>query len=395
MKTVKDIDVAGKRVFMRVDFNVPLDENRHITDDIRIKTVLPTLDYLLDHGARVILASHMGRPKGSVVPEFSMKPVAKHLSGLMNKKVHLADDCIGADVEILARDLKDGEVLLLENLRYHKEEQENDARFAEKLASICDVYVNNAFAVSHRAHASVAGITEYAPVSVAGFLLETELNYFDKAIADPARPLLAIVGGAKVSSKLGALENMINKVDHIIIGGAMANTFLKSKGFKTGSSMVEEDLVETAAMILKKAEDKGVSISLPVDLLVADNFSNDAEKKVVLSHDVPEGWMALDIGPESVHSFKQVIASSKTIVWNGPMGVFEMESFSNGTLSVVDSVASSDALTIVGGGDTDVAVHMTDKADKMSYISTGGGAFLHLMEGKELPAVLYLKKAQS
>jgi len=393
MKTVKDIDVSGKRVFMRVDFNVPLDKNRNITDDIRIRTVFPTLDYLLEKGARVILASHMGRPKGKVVEEFSLKPVAEYLRTHLKRDVTLADDCVGEGAVKHASVMKDGDILLLENLRFHKEEQENGNVFAEELARLCDVYVNNAFAVSHRAHASVAAITEYAPVSVAGFLLERELDFFNKAIADPERPLLAIVGGAKVSSKLGALENMINCVDEIIIGGAMANTFLKCKGVETGNSMIEEDLLETASLILKKAEDKGVIIHLPSDMVVADDFSADAETQTVSVDTIPADFMALDIGPVTLKSFREVIARAKTIVWNGPMGVFEMKPFSIGTLGIVDSVAGSDALTIVGGGDTDVAVHMTDKADKISYISTGGGAFLHLMEGKELPAVTYLNKA--
>jgi phosphoglycerate kinase len=335
----------------------------------------------------------MGRPKGKIVPEFSLKPVAGHLRSLLKKDVVLAEDCIGKSVETLADNLKNGEILLLENLRYHKEEQENNSECAQGLARLCDVYVNNAFAVSHRAHASVAAITEYAPASVAGFLLERELDYFDKAIADPERPLLAIVGGAKVSSKLGALENMINCVDSIIIGGAMANTFLKSKGIEMGNSMIEEDLLETASLILKKAEEKGVVIHLPVDMVVADDFNAAAKIQTVSVHEIPEGFMALDIGPESLESFKHVISTAQTIVWNGPMGVFEMEPFSNGTLGIVDSVAGSEALTIVGGGDTDVAVHMTDKADKISYISTGGGAFLHLMEGKDLPAVTCLNRA--
>jgi len=393
MKTVKDIDVSGKRVFMRVDFNVPLDKNRNITDDIRIRTVFPTLDYLLEKGARVILASHMGRPKGKVVEEFSLKPVAEYLRTHLKRDVTLADDCVGEGAVKHASVMKDGDILLLENLRFHKEEQENGNVFAEELARLCDVYVNNAFAVSHRAHASVAAITEYAPVSVAGFLLERELDFFNKAIADPERPLLAIVGGAKVSSKLGALENMINCVDEIIIGGAMANTFLKCKGVETGNSMIEEDLLEPASLILKKAEDKGVIIHLPSDMVVADDFSADAETQTVSVDTIPADFMALDIGPVTLKSFREVIARAKTIVWNGPMGVFEMKPFSIGTLGIVDSVAGSDALTIVGGGDTDVAVHMTDKADKISYISTGGGAFLHLMEGKELPAVTYLNKA--
>jgi phosphoglycerate kinase len=387
MKTIKQIDIEEKRVLFRVDFNVPLDSQQNITDDTRIRAVLPTLRYALDNRARVIVASHLGRPKGKVVPEMSLAPVSKRLGRLLEQNVKMASDCIGPEVEAAVAALAPGEVLLLENLRFHPEETANDDRFAGALATLCDVYINDAFAVSHRKNASVEAITRHVPVCGAGFLLERELEYFRKAMADPQRPLVAIVGGAKVSSKLTALENMTRHVDKLIIGGAMANTFLRSQGFSLGRSMVEPDLVDAAAGIIRQAHERGVKFYLPVDVVVADRMDPKAQIKIVPIQEIPEQWMALDIGPATSLLFNQALYDAKTIVWNGPMGVFEMDAFSRGTTALVHSVANSFALSIVGGGDTDVAIHKSGEADRITYISTGGGAFLQLLEGKTLPAV--------
>lgn len=395
MKTIKDVNLSGKRVFIRVDFNVPLDEKLNITDDNRITSVLPTLNYAIENKAKLIIASHLGRPKGKVSPQFSLAPVAKCLAAYLNKEIKMAPDCIGADVNSLISSMSDGDVLLLENLRFHPEEEKNDDDFAKKLAMHCDVYVNDAFAVSHRANASVVAITEHAPVSVAGFLLQKELDYFNKAMANPQRPLVAVIGGAKVSSKLAALENLIQRVDKLIIGGAMANTFLKSQGIDVGDSKVEEDLLEVAASTMKKAYEKGIKLYLPVDGVAADSFSADAVTKNVPVAEIPKGWMFLDIGPATSLLFSEALNDAKTIIWNGPLGAFEMDAFSRGTMAMVNSLANSYAMTIVGGGDTDMAVHKAGEADRMTFISTGGGAFLELLEGKALPAaVAALVKAQ-
>ena len=390
MKTIKDMDLSGKRVFFRVDFNVPLDEHQNITDDSRIRAVLPTLEYALDHNAKLIIASHMGRPKGKVVPVLSLSPVAKRLGRLLKKEVIIAKDCIGSEIKALVNKMKRGDVVLLENLRFHPEEQKNDDAFAKALAELCDVYINDAFAVSHRTNASVVAITKFMPVSGAGFLLQKELNYFKKAMADPQRPVVAIVGGAKVSSKIGALENMLRYVDKLIIGGAMANTFLKSIGHDLGKSKVEIDLIEVAASVLRKAAESGIKLYLPVDAVVASHFDARAETKIVPMQEIPQNWMALDIGPATSLLYSQVLYDAKTIIWNGPMGVFEMDAFSRGTFAMAHSVANSYALSIVGGGDTDVAVYKSGETDRITYISTGGGAFLSLLEGKILPAVAAL-----
>jgi phosphoglycerate kinase len=392
MKTIKDVDISGKKVFIRVDFNVPMDANQNITEDTRIRTVLPTLEYALEKKAKVILASHLGRPKGKAVPEMSLKPVAPYLAKLIGKDVKMAPDCIGPEVSSMVDNIKEGEVLLLENLRYHAGEEKNNPDLARELAALCDVYVNNAFAVSHRAHASVAAITEFAKVSVAGLLLATEMDYFRKAMESPKRPLVAILGGAKVSSKLAAIENMLNHVDKVIIGGAMANTFLKSQGLAVGKSVVEDDLIETASQVIKKAKDKNIDFLLPVDAVAADAFEATATPHSVRIDKIPSDLMVLDIGPETAAQYSKALEGAGTIVWNGPMGVFEMDSFSKGTMDLANVVADSPALTIVGGGDTDAAVHKAGVQDKMSYISTGGGAFLMLMEGKDLPAVVCLEK---
>ena len=392
MKTIKEIDIEGKRVLFRVDFNVPLDAQQDITDDTRIRAVLPSINYALDRRAKVIVASHLGRPKGRVVPEMSLAPVAKRLGRLLQHEVTMAPDCVGPQVEAMASALAPGDVLLLENLRFHKAETEDDDEFARGLAALCDVYINDAFAVSHRRNASVVAVTRHVPVCAAGLLLQRELEYFHRAMEDPLRPLVAIVGGAKVSSKLGALENMMRHVDKFIIGGAMANTFLSSQGFVLGRSMIEADLVETAGRIMRQATERGVKFYLPVDAVVADRLDPQAQTKIVPIQEIPKEWMALDIGPATALLFNQVLYDAKTVVWNGPMGVFEMDAFSRGTMAMVHSVAGSHALTIVGGGDTDVALHKSGEADRITYISTGGGAFLELLEGKRLPAVEALEK---
>lgn len=387
MKTVKEIEVTGKTVLVRADYNVPVDENGAITDDNRIAVTIELIDYLLKQRAKVVLASHMGRPGGKRDNRFSLRPVAARLAELVQKKVEFVEDCIGDLAREKVKALEEGEILLLENLRFHKGEKSNDPQFARELASLCDVYVNEAFAVSHRDQASVTGITEYAPVSAAGFVLEKEIRTYYDSVRNPKRPLVAIIGGAKVSGKLEALRNMLNYVDRMIVGGAMANTFLKSSGIDTRGSMVEEDLVDTAAGIMLTAEELGIELLLPTDLVAADSFSREAESVKVPVDQIPSGWMGLDIGPETAERFAKAVENAGTIVWNGPMGVFEMEPFMAGTRAVAEAVAGSGAFSIVGGGDTGLAVKMCGLSEGMSYISTGGGAFLHLMEGKELPGV--------
>ena len=394
MKSIKEIDITNKRVFIRVDFNVPMDEQQNIMDDTRIRAVLPTLRYALDNQTKLIVASHMGRPKGKKLPELSLKPIAKRLGRLLEKDVKMANDCIGPDVKSLISAMKAGDVVLLENLRFHREEQKNNNKFAKELASLCDIYVNDAFAVSHRVNASVVAITKYAPVSVAGFLLQKEIGHFSKIMTNPQRPLIAIIGGAKVSDKLMALDNMLDHVDKFIIGGAMANTFLKSKGYEVGKSIIEKDLVEPARSIMKKAAKRKVKFYLPVDAVVARRFDPEAQTKVVPIQEIPENWMALDIGPATSLLFSEVLHNAKTVIWNGPMGVFEIDSFSRGTIAMVHSVANCYALTIVGGGDTDVAIHKEKADDRITYISTGGGAFLTMLEGKTLPAVAALEDSE-
>jgi phosphoglycerate kinase len=394
MKSIKEIDIAGKRILVRVDFNVPLDEHQNIMDDSRIRAVLPTLKYVLDHKAKLIIASHMGRPEGKVVPELSLSSVAKRLGRFLEKNVTMANDCIGSEVKALVSEMKICEVVLLENLRFRPEEQENSDTFAKELANLCDVYINDAFAVSHRENASVVAITKYVPISAAGFLLQKEVAYFRRAMDDPLRPFVAIIGGAKVSSKLGALENMLQHVDKFIIGGAMANTFLKSTGYDMGKSKIEDDLIEMAGSIMKKAAEKGIKFYLPVDAVVASHIDRKAEVKIVPIQEIPPEWMALDIGPSTSLLYSEVLYNAKTIIWNGPMGIFEIDAFSRGTMAMVSSVANSYALTIVGGGDTDIAIHHSGEMDRITYISTGGGAFLRLLEGKELPAVSALDEAE-
>lgn len=392
MKNIKDIDIREKKILIRVDFNVPFDEHNNITDDTRIRGVLPTINHALDEHAKIIIMSHLGRPKGKRQEKFSLAPVAKRLSRLIDKDIKLAPDCIGDEVQAIVDAMQPGEVVLLENLRFHAAEQENDREFSKKLASLADIFVNDAFAVAHRAHASVVGVTEFFDQCAAGFLLQKEMDYFQRSMGDPVRPLVAIVGGAKVSSKLGALRNMLDRVDKMIIGGAMANTFLKSWGYSVGKSKVEDDLLETARELVEKAKSKGVKFYLPVDCIVADRFEPRAETMRTTVQEVPDEWMILDIGPATTLLFSEALENARTIVWNGPMGAFEMDAYSRGTMAMVQRVAGSHALTIVGGGDTDVAVHKAGETNNISYISTGGGAFLMLMEGKTLPGVAALEE---
>jgi len=392
MKYIDQIDIKDKKVFLRVDFNVPMDEYGNITDDARIRAHLPTINYALDEHAKVIIASHMGRPKGKKTEEFSLKPVAKRLSRLLQKDVTFLNDCIGNEVEKAISEMKDGSVVLLENLRFYAGEEKNDIEFASALAKLCDVYVDDAFAVSHRKAASNAAITEFVKECAAGFLMRNELDYFNKAMGNPIRPLVAIIGGAKVSDKIGVLEKLIEKVDKLIVGGGMAFTFLKALGNEIGKSICEENMLDMANDIIKKAHDRKVKFYLPVDCVVAEKATADAEAKTCTVQEIPKDWMGLDIGPATTSLFSEALQDAKTIVWNGPMGMFELDPFSRGTFAMVTYVANAHALTIVGGGDTDVAVHRAGESMKISYISTGGGAFLELLEGKTMPAVEALEK---
>lgn len=387
--TIRDIDVAGKKVLVRVDYNVPM-ENGAITDDTRIRATIPTLRHLLANGAAVILASHLGRPKGAPVPEFSLAPAAKRLAELLGQEVAFASDCVGPVPEAMARDLKPGQVLLLENLRFHKEEEKNGPDFARSLAALADVLVNDAFGVSHRAHASVEGVTQYLP-AVAGLLMEKEIDFLSRAVTSPAHPYVAIIGGAKVSDKIGVISNLLTKVDTLIIGGGMANTFIAAQGYATGKSLVEEDKLELAKSLLADAKARGVRLLLPGDVVVADRFAADAAAKVVSIDAIPEGWMALDIGPASSQTFAQALADAKLIVWNGPMGVFEMDAFAQGTEAVAKAVAASAATSIVGGGDSVAAIEKMGVQSKISHISTGGGASLEFLEGKVLPGIAAIR----
>ena len=387
---VDEIEVEGKKVFVRADFNVPLDQGI-ITDDTRIKSTLLTIRSVLDRGGSVILASHLGRPKGKVDKKYSLAPVAGRLSELLGKEVIFIEDCIGKEVEEKAQHLKPGDILLLENLRFHPEEEKNDEGFARKLAGLADIYINDAFAVSHRAHASVEAITRFAGQKGAGFLIKNEITYFNKAMGEPERPLIAIIGGAKVSGKLEVLENLIQKVDKLLIGGGMAFTFLKAEGIEIGKSLVEDDLLDTARKVMKKADEIGAKVILPVDCVVANKVDAEAEYKTTTINEIPADWLGLDIGEQTLELFKEAIKDARTIVWNGPMGVFEIEPFSKGTYGVVDLVADSPALSIVGGGDTDVALHRSGKSGSISFMSTAGGAFLELLKGETLPAIKALE----
>ncbi len=391
MKYIDEMDLKGKRVLFRFDFNVPLDANQNITDDTRIRSVLPTINYALDENAKVIIASHLGRPKGKFVEKMSLAPVAKRLSRLLGKNVTLAKDVTGPEVRKTVEAMKPGDIVMLENLRFDAREEKNDEEFSRELASYADVYIDDAFGNAHRSHASNVGITKFVPICGAGFLMKKELTYFSKALEKPARPLVAIVGGSKVSGKLEALANMIKRVNKMVIGGGMAFTFLKAQGVEVGKSIVEEELIEKAREVLETAKKLGVKVYLPVDCVIAESKDPEAETKIVPVQEINPQWMGLDIGPATITLFTEALNNAKTIVWNGPMGVFEIDAFSRGTSALAHSVANSYALSIVGGGDTDVAIDKAGERDNMSYISTGGGAFLELLEGKELPAVKALK----
>lgn len=388
-KTVRDLDVAGKKVLVRVDFNVPLNDKGEITDDTRITASLPTIQYLLEQKAAVILMAHLGRPKGQVKPELSLAPVAKHLGKLLGKKILFAPDCVGEAAQAAASKLKPGHILLLENLRFHKEEEKNDMEFAEKLASLADLYVNDGFGVSHRAHASVEGVTHFLPAA-AGFLLEKEIQYVGQAVTNPLHPFVAIIGGAKVSDKIGVISNLLDKVDTLLIGGGMANTFLAAQGYKIGKSLVEEDKLELAKELLAKAKKNKVNMLLPTDLVMAAAFAPDAEHVTEKVKNLNQAYMALDIGAETSKAYAEALADAKMIVWNGPMGVFEMDAFCKGTEAVAKAVAKSRATSIVGGGDSVAAIEKLGLAKRITHISTGGGASLEYLEGKVLPGVAAL-----
>ncbi|MGI6124346.1 MAG: phosphoglycerate kinase [Acetivibrionales bacterium] len=389
--TVSDLDVKGKRVIVRVDFNVPLDAEGNITDDKRIQGALPTIRHIIENGGKLILVSHLGRPKDGFEAKFSMKPAAEHLGKLLGKEVILAADVIGEDAKAKAAALKEGEILMLENVRFHKEETKNDPAFAKELASMADIYVNDAFGTAHRAHASTAGLADYLP-SACGFLIKKELDFMGKALDNPERPFVAILGGAKVSDKISVIENLLDKVDTLIIGGGMAYTFIKAQGHDVGTSICEMDKLDLANSLIAKAKEKGVNLLLPVDNVVGKEFAADTEAKTVPSDSIPDGWMGLDIGEATIKIFSDAIKDAKTIVWNGPMGVFEMERFAIGTKKVAEALANSGAISIVGGGDSAAAVEQLGYADRITHISTGGGASLEFLEGKELPGIAVLNE---
>ncbi len=388
-KSIRDIDFKGKRVFVRVDYNAPMDKAGNITDDTRIRATLPTLIFLLDQGASLVLAAHLGRPKGGPAPEFSLAPVAAHLSSLMGRKVKFAADCVGPVATSAAEALQPGEVLMLENLRFHPEEEKNDPAFAKGLAELADVAVNDAFGVSHRAHASVEGITKFLPM-VAGFLMEKELDFLGRAVTDPARPYAAIIGGAKVSDKIGVIANLLTKVDVLLIGGGMANTFFAAQGYSVGKSLVEPDKIPLAKDLIAQAKERGVTLLLPTDVVAADKFAADAAWRVTTVDSIGAEEMVLDIGPSTGAAFGAALSGAKTIVWNGPMGVFEMDAFAKGTEAVARAVATSNAVSIVGGGDSVAALEKVGLAGSITHISTGGGASLEFLEGKVLPGVAAL-----
>ena len=384
-KTIRDYDFSEKRVLVRVDFNVPL-KNGQVADDTRIKAALPTINYLLGEGAALVLCSHLGRPKGKIVPELSLKPVAKYLANLVNQKVYFAEDCVGEKTKKMAEALKPGEILLLENTRFHPEEKANDPSFAKELASLADVFVNDAFGTAHRAHASNVGVAEFLD-AYAGFLMEKEIKYLGQAIENPKKPFVAILGGAKVSDKIGVINNLLEKADQILIGGGMANTFFKAQGYPMGDSLVEDDVLDIAAELLKKGGEK---VRLPVDVVIADAFDENANFKVINMGAIPDGWRILDIGTETIAKYSTTIMNAETVVWNGPMGVFEFPRFAKGTFELAKAVADCRGVTIIGGGDSVAAIKQSGLADKITHISTGGGASLEMLEGKELPGMAAL-----
>ena len=385
-KTVKDIDLKGKKVFVRCDFNVPMDENQNITDNTRIKAALPTIKYLLEQNCKIILASHLGRPKGEVKPEFSLKPVAKELSKLLGKDVIMANDVIGEDATSKAENLKEGEIMLLENVRFHKEETDNDPEFAKKLASMAEIFVNDAFGTAHRAHASTTGIADYIP-GVAGFLIEKELKFLGNAINNPERPFVAILGGAKVSDKIGVIDSLLDKVDTLMIGGGMTYTFFKAQGYNVGNSLCEVEKTDLALEAMEKAKAKGVKLLLPIDTKIGKEFKPDTESKTVAWTEIPDEWEGFDIGEKTIEMFKNELQSAKTVIWNGPLGLFEFDQFAIGTNEIAKTLADLDATTIIGGGESAAAVTKAGLADKMTHISTGGGASLEFLEGKKLPGI--------
>ncbi|OEU62459.1 MAG: phosphoglycerate kinase [Desulfuromonadales bacterium C00003094] len=388
--TVKDVDCRGKRVFCRVDFNVPLDSEGRISDDNRIVAALPTIRHILGQGGRLILASHLGRPKGEPKAEFSLLPVANHLAQLLSQPVIMAPDCIGSEVEKLAQSLENGQVMLLENVRFHAGETTNDSQFARQLANLAEVYVNDAFGTAHRAHASTAGVAQLLTPAVAGFLIEKEIRYLGQAVTEPIRPLVAIIGGAKVSDKLPAIENLLDKVDTLLIGGGMAYTFLRAQGFSLGTSLLEEDRVALAGTLLQHAADRGVRLVLPCDHVAAAEFNAEAAYLLCGNHDFPDSHMGLDIGPKTIEEYCQIVSQAGTVLWNGPMGVFEFDAFAKGTFAIARALADSAAVSIIGGGDSVAAANKSGLAQHMTHISTGGGASLEFLEGKELPGIAAL-----
>lgn len=385
-KTIKDIDLKGKKVFVRCDFNVPMDENQNITDNTRIKAAIPTIKYLIENDCKIILASHLGRPKGEVKKEFSLKPVAKELSKLLDKEIIMANDVVGEDAVSKAANLKNQEIMLLENVRFHKEETDNDLEFAKKLADMAEIFVNDAFGAAHRAHASTAGIANYIP-AVSGFLIEKELTVLGDAVNNPVRPFVAILGGAKVSDKIGVIDSLLDKVDTLMIGGGMAYTFFKAQGYSVGNSLCEVDKIDLALEAMNKAKEKGVKLLLPVDTKIGKEFKPDTESKTVAWNEIPDEWEGFDIGEKTIQMFIDELQSAKTVIWNGPLGLFEFEQFAIGTNSIAKALASLDATTIIGGGDSGAAVQKAGLADKMTHISTGGGASLEFLEGKKLPGI--------
>ncbi|MBP2669092.1 MAG: pgk [Deltaproteobacteria bacterium] len=392
IRTMDQLDLSGKRTLVRVDFNVPMDKSGNVTDVTRLQAALPTIRMAVEGGAKTILLSHLGRPKGKRVPEMSLAPVAPRLSTLLGKQVRFVPDCVGEEAERAVAAMKPGDVLLLENVRYHAEEEKNDEGFGRKLAALCDVYVNDAFATAHRGHASNVAIVKFVSVRAAGLLMKDEIAYFEKALVSPARPLVAVFGGAKISGKIEAINNVLGKVDKILIGGAMANTFFAALGYGVGKSLCEKEMAETARQVLAGAASRKVRLYLPVDVVVADRLEATAATRTVPAQEIPEGMMALDVGPASSLLFREAIQDAKTIVWNGPMGAFETAPFAAGTLAIMRALAESDATTIVGGGDTDTALHKAGLFSRMSYVSTGGGAFLELLEGKRLPGIAALEE---
>ncbi|HET8759466.1 MAG TPA: phosphoglycerate kinase [Nitrospiria bacterium] len=394
-QTIDDLNLRDQRVFIRADFNVPLDDDLNITDDTRIRSTLPTINHAIDEGAKVILASHLGRPKNQPDPRYSLAPVAKRLQRFLKKDVRFLPDCVGASVEDAVAKMRPGDVVLLENLRFHAGEEANDDGFAKSLARLADIYINDAFGTVHRSHASVTGITKFVRTSAAGFLLKKEIEYLEGAVANPARPFVAVLGGAKVSGKLGVINNLQKKVDKVIIGGGMAFTFFKAFGLEVGNSLVEPNMLDVARQMREAGRTHGLKFYLPVDCVVATGMEPGAETKIVPVQEIPKGWTALDIGPASVRLFTEALANAKTILWNGPMGVFEMDAYSRGTLAVAHAVANAYALTIVGGGDTALAVHRAGESENISFISTGGGAALQLLEGKPLPGLTALPDRES